>query len=126
MRRLVWVGVGVVVTVVVIRKGRALLEAYAPAGTAEVASGIGRVGVALAGARRDFRDAVAEREGELRYHLLGDVDVAELRREAPDRRADLRRSWETRGGRHAKPPRVPADWAGPTEDPDDDAEAAFF
>jgi hypothetical protein len=126
MRRLVWIGVGVVVTVVVIRKGRALLEAYAPAGTAELASGIGRAGVALAGVRRDFRDAMTEREAQLRHDLVGDVDVDELRRQAPEHRADLRRSWETRGGRHAKPPRVPADWAGPTEDPDDDAEAAFF
>lgn len=126
MRRIVWIGVGVVATVVVIRKGRALLDAYAPRGTADAVAGAGRLAVALAGARRDFVDAVAEREAQLRHDLVGDVDVDELASQRAARTDELRRSWQSRGGRHAEPPRVPADWAGPTEDPDDDAEAAFF
>lgn len=126
MRRLVWVGVGVVVTVVVIRKGRQLLEAYAPAGAADAAVGVGRLASALTNARRDFVDAMAEREAQLRHDLVGDVDVDVLRAERAERTDELRRAFAGRGGRHEAPPRVPADWAGPTEDPDDDGEAAFF
>jgi hypothetical protein len=125
MRRLVWVGVGVVVTVVVVRKGRRLLEAYAPAGTAEAAVGVGRLATALANARHDFVDAMAEREAQLRHDLVGDVDVDVLRAERARRADELRQAWGGRG-RHEAEPRVPADWAGPTEDPDDDGEAAFF
>ncbi|MDM7853421.1 hypothetical protein [Cellulomonas alba] len=125
MRRLVWVGVGVVVTVVVIRKGRQLLEAYAPAGTAEAAAGVGRLATALAHARRDFADAVAEREAQLRHDLIGDADVDALRASRAQRTDELRQAFG-RPGRHEAAPRVPADWAGPTEDPDDDGEAAFF
>jgi hypothetical protein len=118
MRRLVWVGVGVVATVLVVRKGRALLDAYVPAGTTEAVQGVGRVMTAVRTAQHEFRTGMAEREQQLRHDLVGDVDVEALRAERPERVADLRRTWATRRARE--------DWAGPTEDPDDDDGYAFF
>ncbi|BDO42319.1 hypothetical protein [Cellulomonas sp. NTE-D12] len=120
MRRLFWVGVGVALTVVVVRQGRALLERYAPPEATAAVAGAGRLARAAEGARREFAAGFAERERALREALVGDVDVDKLRAEAPARRAALR---ETFGGRHAAPP----EWAeNPTEDPDDDDGYAFF
>ncbi|MDQ0427080.1 MULTISPECIES: hypothetical protein [Cellulomonas] len=128
MRRLFWVGVGVALTVVVVRRGRQLVDAYAPAGSADAVDGALRVTRALRAARDDFRAGVAEREAELLDALVGDVDLDELRATAPRRRAELRDSF---GGR---PPRddlardlAARGWAGePTQDPDDDEHAPFF
>lgn len=120
MRRLFWVGVGVALTVVVVRQGRALLERYAPPEATAAVAGAGRLARAAEGARREFAAGFAERERALRDALVGDVDLDKLRAEAPARRAALRESF---GGRHAAPP----EWAdNPTEDPDDDDGYAFF
>jgi len=116
MRRLVWVGVGVVVTVVVIRKGRALLDAYVPAGATDAVSSAARFGSALRSVRSEFVAGMSERERQLRHDLVGDVDVDQLRAERPERVADLRRSM--------RKPR--SQDIGPTEDPDDDDGYTFF
>ena len=116
MRRLVWIGVGVVVTVVVIRKGRAVVDAYVPAGATDAVSSAARFGSALRTVRSEFVTGMAERERQLRHDLVGDVDVDQLRAERPERVADLRRS--------VRKPRT-VDY-GPTEDPDDDDGYTFF
>lgn len=125
MRRLFWVGVGVAVTVAVVRRGRGLVEHYAPAGTGDAVDGALRVGRALRTARDEFRAGVAEREAELLDALVGDVDLDELRATAPRRRAELRR---TVGGHDDLARDLSArGWADePLTDPDDDAQAPFF
>lgn len=94
--RLFWIGVGVVVTVVVIRRGQRLAAKYTPANMAAAAGAkavdaADAAGVRLArGARGfagDFRVARAEREAELMASLLSDgdggtYDLDELRRRA--------------------------------------------
>ncbi|AEE46142.1 hypothetical protein [Cellulomonas fimi] len=125
MRRLVWVGVGVVVTVVVLRQGRRLVDAYVPAGATEVVDGVTRARRAWDTARREFAAGLAEREEQLRHDLVGDVDVERLRSERPQRVDALRQAWSSRGtsARGA----APKGWAdGPTDDPDDDDGYAFF
>ncbi|UJP39082.1 hypothetical protein [Cellulomonas palmilytica] len=130
MRRLFWVGVGVAVTVVVIRKGRAVAEAYLPQGTTDVVTGASALTRAFATARHEFAAGMAEREAQLRSELVGDVDVDAVRADKDRRVAELRSAWgDARGGARRAPQRerrVPPDWAGPLEDPDDDADAAFF
>lgn len=121
MRRLLWIGVGVAVTVVVIRKGRALAEAYLPAGTTDVVDGASRLARAWGTARHEFVAGMAEREAQLTHELVGDVDVAEVRAHRDRHVDELREAW---GGRRTGRPR--RDWAGPLDDPDDDAEATFF
>ena len=118
MRRLVWIGVGVVVTVVVIRKGRAILDAYVPAGATEAVSSAARFGAALRTVRSEFVAGMAERERQLRHDLVGDADLDKLRAERPERVADLKRTWAS-----SKPS---ARDLGPTEDPDDDDGYTFF
>jgi hypothetical protein len=133
MRRLFWVGVGVVVTVVVVRQGRRLVGQYAPAGSGDAVDGALRVGRALRAARDDFRTGVAEREAELLDALVGGVDLDAIRADAPRHRAELREAF----GRPARGAgRGPDDlardlsargWADePVTDPDDDAQAPFF
>ncbi len=120
MRRLFWIGVGVALTVVVVRQGRAVLERYAPPEATAAFAGAGRVARAVDGARREFAAGMTEREQALREALVGDVDVDELREQAPARRSAVREAF---GGRRG----APADWAdNPTEDPDDDDGYAFF
>ncbi len=130
MRRLFWVGVGVAVTVVVVRKGRAVAEAYLPQGTTEVVAGATSLTRAFATARHEFAAGMAERETQLRRELVGDVDVDEVRAGAGRRAAELRSAWDdARGGARRGPQRerrVPPGWAGPLDDPDDDAAASFF
>ena len=116
-RRLTWLAVGVVVTVVVLRKGRSVVDTYLPAGTTDAIDGAQRVSRAVATLKSDFLAAMAEREQELRHDLVGDVDVEALRAERPERVANLRRTWSSRRGE---------DWSGPTEDPDDDDGYTFF
>ncbi|MBO3087216.1 hypothetical protein [Cellulomonas dongxiuzhuiae] len=127
MRRLFWVGVGVALTVVVVRQGRRLVAQYAPAGTGDAVDGAVRVGRALRAARDDFRTGVAEREAELLEALVGDVDIDTVRANAPRHRAELRETF----GRPAQDGLArdlsARGWADePLTDPDDDAQAPFF
>jgi hypothetical protein len=119
MRRLVWIGVGVVVTVVVIRKGRAIIDAYVPAGATDVVGTAARFGSALRTVRSEFAAGMAEREQQLRHDLVGDADIDAIRAQRPERVADLRRTWSSS---HKPDP----DALGPTEDPDDDDGYTFF
>lgn len=116
-RRLTWLAVGVVVTVVVLRKGRTVVETYLPAGTTDAIDGVQRVSHAVATLKSEFLAGMAEREQQLRHDLVGDVDVEALRAERPERVDQLRKAWSARRG---------DDWAGPTEDPDDDDGYTFF
>lgn len=119
MRRLVWIGVGVVVTVVVIRKGRAVIDAYVPAGATDAVGTAARYGSALRTVRHEFVAGMAEREQQLRRDLVGDADIDTIREQRPERVADLKRTWST-ARRHDTDP------LGPTEDPDDDDGYTFF
>lgn len=127
MKQLFWIGVGVALTVVVVRQGRRLVEEYAPAGSGDAVDGALRLTRALRAARDDFRTGVAEREAELLDALVGDVDLDALRATAPRRRAELAESF-------GRPPRdvlardlAARGWAdAPVQDPDDDDEAPFF
>jgi hypothetical protein len=118
-RRLTWLAVGVVVTVVVIRKGRAVVETYLPAGTTDTIDNVQRVSHAVVTLKSEFLTGMAERERQLRHDLVGDVDVEALKAERPERVQDVRRAWSTARGRDAG-------WSGPTEDPDDDDGYTFF
>ena len=76
-RRLFWVGVGVAVTVVVIRRGKRVVRTYAPAAltaraeqTAQDASR--RAGAFIDTFRAEFVAARAEREAELTAALMAD------------------------------------------------------
>lgn len=76
-RRLFWVGVGVVVTVVVYRQGRRLIARYTPASVSErAAAAVDDAGARLARAAHEFREefvvARAQREKELMASLLAD------------------------------------------------------
>jgi len=125
MRRLFWVGVGVAVTVVVIRKGRQLAEEYLPAGTTEVVDGATRLTRGWNTARAEFHAGMSEREQQLMHDLVGDADVDDLRAHRGQHVDDLRRRFRPDDAAIPKP-KIPASWAGPTEDPDDDGDAAFF
>lgn len=119
MRRLLWVGVGVAVTVLVVRKGRAIAEAYLPAGTTDVVDGTVRVTRVARSVREAFSQGMAEREKELRHELIGDVDVDELRSRRDARRHEPRE--------RARSAAVPSTWAQhPVDDPDDDDGYTFF
>ncbi|GAA3821477.1 hypothetical protein [Cellulomonas soli] len=120
MRRLLWVGVGVALTVLVIRKGRALVDEHLPAGTTDAVEGAVRLTRVARTTREAFTAGMAEREQQLRHDLYGDVDLDELRERRDARRrppaADRRRSAA-----------VPPAWAEhPVEDPDDDDGYTFF
>src|SRR5699024_10644427 len=80
-RRLTWLAVGVVATVVVLRKGRAVVDTYLPAGTTDAIDGVQRVSHAVATLKSEFLAGMAEREQQLRHDLVGDVDVEALRAE---------------------------------------------
>ncbi|MCP2265485.1 hypothetical protein ACFQHV_01430 [Promicromonospora thailandica] len=78
IRRLFWVGVGVAVTVVVVRKGRQVIERYTPAAVSErAAAAVDDAGARLNTAARTFRaefaEARAEREAELMASLRGEL-----------------------------------------------------
>lgn len=133
MRRLVWVGVGVVLTVVVIRKGRAIAEAYLPEGSTDVVDAATRIGRALGTARREFSAGLAEREAQLRHDLVGDLDVDAVRAARGEHVDAVRSGWADATGRpRPSGPRgrqarsAPSSWKGPVEDPDDDDGYAFF
>ena len=127
MRRLFWVGVGAALTVVAVRKGRHLVQQYAPAGSGDALTGALRVGQALRTARDDFRAGVAEREAELLEALVGDVDLDELRAEAPRHRAELREALGRPAGRGlAADLSARGGAAHPTTDPAAAARAPVF
>jgi hypothetical protein len=106
VRRLVWVGVGAVAAVVVIHRGRAVLDRYVPAGAVQGAGLLVRVPQAVRGFVDEVRAGTAEREAQLRHDLVGDVDVDELRAA----RARHRSEREPSRGRRA---------GAATDDPDD-------
>lgn len=128
MKRLFWVGVGVAVTVVAVRNGRRVVEAWAPAGTVDAVEGVTRTTRALSAARDDFRAGVAAREAELLEALVGDVDVDALRASAPRRKDELRATFggAPQAGGLAGDLRARGWDEAPTQDPDDDGRAPFF
>ena len=108
MKRLVWIAVGAVAAVVVIRKGAALSERYLPAGARDAVGTVGRVASAAHTARTEFVAGIAEREEELRRDLIGDVDVEALR-----------------SGRNRSRSRDRSRAARATEDPEDDGDGGL-
>ncbi|MEO7943654.1 MAG: hypothetical protein ABIR34_09665 [Marmoricola sp.] len=96
MKRLFWIGIGAVATVIVIRKSSALIEAHTPPGVVRAAGIVGGLGAALRSARSEFSAGLAERESELREDLLGDVDLDKARVRTDEWRA--RRAGEKRAG----------------------------
>ena len=125
MKRLFWIGVGVGLSVVVVRYGRRLYAQYVPAEAAAAVGTATKVGRTARGALDALAAGMAEREQELRATLLGEgADLDEVRSRG-------RAAWEQlRGPREpaAERPRpVPPTWAsGQLEDPDDDDGYAFF
>ncbi|WP_369372525.1 hypothetical protein AB1046_03910 [Promicromonospora sp. Populi] len=78
IRRLFWIGVGVAVTVVVIRKGRQVVARYTPEAVSErAAAAVDDAGARLNSAvhtfRTEFSVARAEREAELMASLRGEL-----------------------------------------------------
>ncbi|RYV52862.1 hypothetical protein [Pengzhenrongella frigida] len=108
MRRLFWIGVGAVATVVVIRKVRSLVDEHVPAGVTQAAGVVGGLSGALRSARSEFSAGLAEREAELRRDLLGDVDL--------DAARSRTESW--RAERHAKRATSPDRTASSSESSD--------
>ena len=120
MKRLVWVAVGVAATVVVVRAGRVLIDRYVPREAVAAVDGAARTVSAVRTARSELRAGMAERERELRAALLGDLDVDELRRQAPAARAGLRAAWRGRSDDDER-------WdAAHTPDDSDEDGYAFF
>ena len=108
IRRLFWVGVGVTVTVVVIRQGRKVVARYAPEAVVDRAEKAAqdagrRAETFVATFRREFTQARSAREAELTAALL-----AEGQPDPDDVRASGLRARDLRGGgtghpRHAAP-----------------------
>jgi hypothetical protein len=78
IRRLFWVGVGVTVTIVVIRKGRQVVARYTPEAVSERAVAAvddagARLGTMARTFRTEFTTARAEREAELMASLRGEL-----------------------------------------------------
>ncbi len=124
MRRVFWIGVGVGLTVVVVRYGRRLYAPYVPADAAAAIDTAARVRRTARGVLGEFAAGVAEREAELRTALLGEgADLEEIKTKG-------RAAWaELRGSRGPAAParRVPPAWASDQlEDPDDDDGYSFF
>jgi hypothetical protein len=106
MRRLVWVGVGVAVTIVVYRKGRKVVQRYLPSSVAERAEQAARdAGERASGWLADFREtfgeARARREIELTDALLArgqqHPDVTRAQRAAETRATQARATGARRG-----------------------------
>lgn len=115
IRRLFWVGVGVTITVVVIRQGRRVVARYTPEAVADRASELGRTasrrtGTFLTSFRAEFGAARDAREAELVAALLAEGQPH------PDQVRAARRSAH---GRHA----APATSAAAAVDPDAQIEA---
>ncbi len=110
IRRMFWVGVGVTLTVVVVRRGRRLAAQYAPEAVVEraerTAQDLGRRAETFVGAFRDeFTTARARREAELTAALLaeGQPDPDDVRASGLSA-AGVRRG-RASAGRHAGVPR---------------------
>ncbi|AEG44381.1 hypothetical protein [Isoptericola variabilis] len=110
MRRLFWVGVGVTITVVVIRRGKRLVAQYAPEAVVDraerTAQDLGHRAETFVGAfRSEFTTARARREAELTAALLaeGQPDPDDVR--ASGLRASTVRPGRSAVGRHASVPR---------------------
>jgi hypothetical protein len=73
MRRLFWVALGATAGVLVVRKATKTVQAYSPSGMADSLSDLGEGLREMAGA---VREAMADRETELRYAL--GIDTATL------------------------------------------------
>jgi hypothetical protein len=98
IRRLFWVGVGVTITVVVIRRGKKVVAQYAPQAVVDRAERLAhdagqRAETFLGAFRSEFSTARAAREAELTAALLADGQPH------PDE-VRARRA-ETPSGRHA-------------------------
>ncbi|MEL7974923.1 hypothetical protein AAG589_03605 [Isoptericola sp. F-RaC21] len=124
MRRLFWVGVGVVVTVVVVQRGRKIVAQYAPEAVVDRAERAAqdagrRAETFVATFRREFTQARGAREAELTAALL-----AEGQPDPDDVRASGLRPGDLRGGpgraRHA----ASAPDRQPGQHPDAEAEIA--
>lgn len=122
MRRLFWVGVGVVVTVVVVQRGRKIVAQYAPEAVVDRAERAAqdagrRAETFVATFRREFSQARTAREAELTAALL-----AEGQPDPDDVRASGLSAADLRGGagraRHAAP------GGRPDARPDTEAEIA--
>lgn len=106
IRRTFWVGVGVALTVVVVRRGRRIVARYAPEAVVEraerSAQDLGRRAETFVGAFRDeFETARARREAELTAALLaeGQPDPDDVR--ASGLSARNLRTGRTAAGRRA-------------------------
>ncbi|WP_169165388.1 hypothetical protein [Cellulomonas taurus] len=148
MRRLVWVGVGVVATVAVAHRLGLIDVPGAPRTTSRPADPVvaaarglfaagrtaGGVQQALRQARTDFRTGMADREAELRAGLLGDADIDAIKAE----RATAKHDWSPDGvtppawhtdpdaRREARAARARKGWAdSPTDDPEDDGDVPY-
>lgn len=100
IRRLFWVGVGVTITVVVIRQGRRVVARYTPEAVADRASALGRTasrrtGTFVTSFRQEFGTAREAREAEL---------VAALLAEGQPHPDDVRAARHAAHGRHAAAP----------------------
>lgn len=116
MRRIFWFGVGVAVTVVVVRRGRAWVEATVPPGAVTTAEKVAGAAGTWRRFRADFEEGRAASQAQLLHDLVGDADLEQIRASAPERRERLR------GARRQDFSR----WADqPTQDPDDDDGYAF-
>ena len=124
MKRLFWIGVGVGLTVVVVRYGRKLYAQYVPADAAAAVDTATKVTRTARGVLREFSAGLAERETELRAALLGeDTDLDEIKTKGRAAWAELRGS----RGPAAQRRDVPSTWASEQlEDPDDDDGYSFF
>ncbi|GMA25894.1 hypothetical protein GCM10025864_36530 [Luteimicrobium album] len=121
MRRLFWIGVGVAVTVVVVRQGRKVVARYAPASLVDQATDRanavgGRAVTFVRTFGEEFRTARDAREAELEAALLAEGQSApgDVRRA----RAEGRRLGDAR----------PAEPGGavPRDEDDPDVGYAFF
>ncbi len=148
MRRLVWVGVGVVATVAVAHRLGLIdvpgtqrptsrpADPVVAAARGLFAAGrtAGGVQQALRQARTDFRSGMADREAELRAGLLGDADIDAIKAE----RSAATHSWSPDGvtppawhadpeaRREARAARARKGWAdAPTDDPEDDGDVPY-
>ncbi|GAB3083035.1 hypothetical protein [Isoptericola nanjingensis] len=120
MRRLFWVGVGVVVTVVVVQRGRKIVAQYAPEAVVDRAERAAqdagrRAETFVATFRREFTQARSAREAELTAALL-----AEGQPDPDDVRASGLRAADLRGG----PGRARHAASAPDGRPDTEAEIA--
>lgn len=124
MKRLFWVGVGVGLTVLVIKQGHRLVERYVPRDAAAAMTTAARLTRTARGVLDEFAAGLAERESELRLALVGDADLDEVKARG---RAAWREMRATKGSAARRDRAVPDSWAdGPLEDPDDDDGYAFF